>query len=322
MKIGFIGLGIMGGRMSANLLNAGHSLVIFNRTREKAETLLARGAEWAASPAALAPGVDAVFTMLAPPEAVHDAALGNDGFLPHLRPGRMWIDCSTVNPSFSRTMAAEARARGVRFLDAPVTGSKGVAESAELAFWVGGDAADVEACRPLLETMGKKIVHCGGPGTGASLKMVMNQLLGTAMACFAEGLVLGESLGLSRKLLSEALFGAPVVAPFLASKRDRFDRGDFQNADFPLRWLQKDLHLATLTAYESGAAIPLTNVAKELYRLAMREGHGGEDFAAIYGYLAQNHGGQSNGRGADAGLDRPIGAADVALKPASRRDRT
>jgi len=119
--------------------------------------------------------------------------------------------------------------------------------------------------------------------------MVMNQLLGTAMAAFAEGLVLGESLGLSRELLFEAILGGPGAAPFLASKRERIESGNFEPADFPLRWLQKDLHLAAVSAYEAGAAMPLTNVAKEIYRLAIRNGRGSEDFSAIYDYLAHPH---------------------------------
>jgi 3-hydroxyisobutyrate dehydrogenase-like beta-hydroxyacid dehydrogenase len=144
MKIGFIGLGIMGSRMAANLQKRGHSLVVFNRTREKADPLVAEGAKWADSLAALASQVEVIFTMLAHPDAVEEAVLGKDGFLSHLRPGQMWVDCSTVNPSFSRKMAAEAQAQGIRFLDAPVTGSKGQAALAKLTFWVGGEATDLE----------------------------------------------------------------------------------------------------------------------------------------------------------------------------------
>ena len=288
MKIGFIGLGTMGSRMAANLQKHGHSLVVFNRSRGKAEPLLAAGARLADSAAALAPQVDVVFTMLAHPDAVEETALGKDGFLSHVEPGRMWIDCSTVNPSFSRTMAAEAQTRGVRFLGAPVTGSKEAAAQAKLIFWVGGAATDLDACRPLLECMGSRIVHCGGPGMGVSLKMVMNQLLGTELAAFAEGLVLGQSLGLSREVLFEALFNGPAAAPFVAIKRERIEAGNYGQADFALRWLQKDLHLAAVSAYETGVAMPLTNVAKEIYRLAIRDGHGDEDISAIYGYLARN----------------------------------
>src|SRR5258706_14766829 len=128
MKIGFIGLGIMGSLMAANLQKHGHSLVVYNRTREKAEPLVAEGAKCVDSPAALALQVEVIFTMLAHPDAVEEAALGKDGFLRHPVSGRMWVDCSTVNPSFSRKMAAEAKAQGVSFLGAPVTGSKGQAE--------------------------------------------------------------------------------------------------------------------------------------------------------------------------------------------------
>jgi len=288
MKIGFMGLGTMGSRMAANLQKHGHSLVVHNRTRAKAESLLAGGAKWADSPAALAAQVDIVFTMLAYPDAVEEAALGKDGFLSNLESGRMWVDCSTVNPSFSKKMAVEAKARGIRFLGAPVTGSKVPAAEAKLIFWVGGAAADLEACRPLLLCMGNKIVHCGGSGMGVSLKMVMNQLLGTELAAFAEALILGESLGLSREVLFEAIFNGPAAAPFVAVKRQRIETANYAQADFALRWLQKDLHLAAVSAYETGVAMPLTNVAKEIYRLAIREGHGDEDISAIYGYLSRN----------------------------------
>jgi 3-hydroxyisobutyrate dehydrogenase/glyoxylate/succinic semialdehyde reductase len=295
VKIGFIGLGIMGSRMAANLQKRGHSLAVFNRTREKSDALVSAGAKWSDSPASLAAQVEVVFTMLAHPDAVEDAALGGEGFLSRSTSCRMWIDCSTVDPSFSRRMAAEAQARGIAFLGAPVTGSKGQAAAAKLMIWVGGEATDLETCRPLLECMGSTIIHCGGQGMGASLKMVMNQLLGTAMAAFAEGLVFGESLGLSRKVLFDALLGGTAAAPFLASKRERIESGNYGQADFPLRWLQKDLHLAAISAYESGAAMPLTNVAKEIYRLAIREGHGSEDFSAIYDYLTGTQGVKSMG---------------------------
>ena len=277
----------MGSRMAANLQKRGHSMAVYNRTREKAEPLLAQGATWSESPAALAAQAEIVFTMLAHPEAVREAALGPDGFLSRLEPGRLWVDCSTVNPSFSKEMARLAQARGIRFLEAPVTGSKGQAALATLIFWVGGPSVDLEACRPMLEAMGSKIVHCGGPGMGTSLKLVTNQLLGTAMAAFAEGLVLGEALGLSRETLFDNLLGGQAAAPFLKFKRERIEKEDYEPADFPLRWLQKDLHLASVSAYETGTAMPLTNAAKEIYCLAIRNGHGPEDFSAIYDQIAR-----------------------------------
>ena len=281
MKIGFIGLGIMGSRMAANLQKHGHSLVVFNRTRAKAEALLGPCGTFSDSPAKVADQVDLLFTMLADPDAVEQAALRANGFLNHLRPNALWVDCSSVNPSFSKKMAAAAAARQIRFVDAPVTGSAAVAEQGKLVFWVGGGDADLETIRSLLLCMGNKIVHVGGHGMGTSLKMVINLLIGNAMAAFAEGMALGEGLGISREVLFDSLLGMPAVAPFLAAKREKIEGGNY-DPEFPLRWMQKDLHLATVSAYETDVALPVTNVTKEVYRLAMRGGRGTEDFSAIY----------------------------------------
>ena len=288
MKIGFIGLGIMGSRMAANLQKHGYSLVVFNRTRAKAEPLLGPCGTFSDSPAKLAEEVDVLFTMLAHPDAVDQAALGASGFLNHLRPHSIWVDCSSVNPSFSKKMAAEAARREVHFVDAPVTGSAPAATEAKLMFWVGADMADLERIRSLLLCMGNKIVHTGGQGAGTSMKMVINLLLGTGMAAFAEAMGLGQGLGLSQKVLFDSLLGTPAVAPFLASKREKIENGNYE-AEFPLRWMQKDMHLASVSAYESGVAMPLSNAAKELYRLAMREGYATEDFSAVYDYLTAIH---------------------------------
>jgi 3-hydroxyisobutyrate dehydrogenase/glyoxylate/succinic semialdehyde reductase len=284
MKIGFIGLGIMGSRMAANLQKHGYRLVVFNRTRSKAEPLLGPCGTFADSPAKLAEQVDVLFTMLAHPDAVEQAALGPNGFLDHLKPNALWVDCSSVNPSFSKKMAAASAARRIRFVDAPVTGSAPVAADAKLEFWVGADPADLEKIRPLLLCMGNKIVHTGGHGTGTSMKMVVNLLMGNAMASFAEAMALGEGLGLSSKMLFDSLLGTPAVAPFVAAKRGKIENRDYQ-VEFPLRWMQKDMHLATVSAYETGVALLLTNVTKEMYRLAMRDGHDTEDFSAIYEFV-------------------------------------
>jgi 3-hydroxyisobutyrate dehydrogenase/glyoxylate/succinic semialdehyde reductase len=162
MKIGFIGLGIMGSRMAANLQKHRYPLVVFNRTRAKAEPLLGPCGTFADSPAKLAEQVDVLFTMLAHPDAVEQAALGRNGFLDHLKANALWVDCSSVNPSFAKKMAAAAAARKIRFVDAPVTGSAPVAGAAKLIFWVGAEPADLEEIRPLLLCMGDKIVHTGG----------------------------------------------------------------------------------------------------------------------------------------------------------------
>ncbi|PYK35007.1 MAG: NAD(P)-dependent oxidoreductase, partial [Verrucomicrobia bacterium] len=254
----------------------------------KAKPLLGPCGTFADSPAKLSEQVDALFTMLAHPDAVEQAALRASGFLNHLRPNALWVDCSSVNPSFSKKMVAAAAARQVRFVDAPVTGSAEVAVEGKLVFWVGGEDADLETIRPLLLCMGSRIVHVGGHGMGTSMKMVINLLLGTGMAAFAEAMALGKGLGLSSKMLFDSLLGTPAVAPFLASKREKIESRNYE-AEFPLRWMQKDMQLAAASAYESGVAMPLTNTAKELYRLAMRGGHGTEDFSAIYEFATGDH---------------------------------
>jgi len=287
MKIGFVGLGIMGSRMAANLRKHGYALVVFNRTRAKAAPLLQQGATLAESPAELVAQADVIFTMLSQPEAVEQAALGPDGFINHLRANTVWVDCSTVNPSFSKLLATEAARRRVRFLDAPVTGSAPVAADGRLVFWVGGEESDVEKIRPLLLCLGTRIVHVGLNGSGSAMKLVINLLLGTSMASFAEATVLGEGLGLQRSVIFDVLAGMPQVAPFLFSKRKKMENGNYQ-AEFPLIWMQKDLHLASVSAYESGVALPLANLAKEVYCLAMRNGHTNDDFSAVYDYLASN----------------------------------
>jgi 3-hydroxyisobutyrate dehydrogenase-like beta-hydroxyacid dehydrogenase len=284
LKIGFIGLGIMGSRMAANLQAHAYTLIVFNRTRDKAEGLLRRGATWGQTPAAVASEADVIFTMLGNPEAVEAVALGAEGFLHALRPGAIWINTSTVNPSFARRMAAEARTNGVRYLDAPVSGSKDVATRAELLFMVGGDATDLETSRPLLSSMGSRVVHVGEAGLGSALKMVNNLLGAVAMAAFAEGAALGQALGVPRQIIFDTLLGGPMVAPVVGAKRGRIEHEDYE-PDFAMRWIQKDLHLASISGYEAGVAMPVVNVTKELYRLAMREGYADLDYCAIYAFL-------------------------------------
>jgi 3-hydroxyisobutyrate dehydrogenase/glyoxylate/succinic semialdehyde reductase len=284
VKVGFIGLGIMGSRMAANLQAQGYPLVVFNRTRAAADALLRLGAIWRESPAQVAAGIDMLVTMLPHPEAVASAASGADGFLGALRAGSIWINCGTMNPSFARRMAEVARATGVRYLDAPVTGSRDAAAHGELMFLVGGDASDLEACRPLLMCMGDRIVHVGGHGLGSALKMVNNLLGAVAMAAFSEGTALGEALGVPRKTIFDTLIGGPMAAPLLAAKRGKIERADY-DPEFSLQWIQKDLHLASISAYEAGMAMPVVNVTKELYRLAMRHGYADLDYSALYAFV-------------------------------------
>jgi 3-hydroxyisobutyrate dehydrogenase-like beta-hydroxyacid dehydrogenase len=264
LKIGFIGLGIMGSAMAANLLKEGYSLVVYNRTSVKAQSLVGRGAIQAGTPAAVGEQADILFTMLSSPQAVLETAVGEDGFLMSMKKDSLWVDCSTVNPSFSRQMANRADKLGVSFLDAPVFGSRIAAEKGELTFYVGGRAEDVENIRPLLEVMGKCVEHIGDQGMGASIKICFNLILGQAMLGLSEAIHLGESLGLPRAVLLESLLNAPVTAPTLLGKRSKIESGSF-DPDFYLQWMRKDLQLAAQTGYEQNVPLPITNVAKELY---------------------------------------------------------
>lgn len=284
MRVGFIGLGIMGRRMAANLLDADHDLVVWNRNPERMEPLVAAGATGADSPAGVAGQVGILFTMLAHPEAVVETAFGEEGFLNHLPDGALWADCSTVNPSFSREIAREAAERGVRYVDSPVAGTKGPAEEGTLIFLVGGDEDDVAACRPFFEVMGRRTVHLGRVSMGVSMKMVVNLLLGQAMAAFSEAMALGQALGFSQETLLDFLVGGAVTAPFIAGKRQRIESGEFEPA-FPLKWMLKDLHLAGQTAYEQDVAVPLTATVEQLYTLAAHRGLDDDDFSAIYAFL-------------------------------------
>lgn len=286
MKIGFIGLGIMGSRMAVNLLAGGVDLIVFNRTQEKAKPLAEKGAQIANSMSDFAQ-VDILFTMLAHPEAITAVSLGADGFLNQLQPGALWVDCSTVTPSFSRQMAVAAAARHVHFLDAPVAGTKPQAANKELVFLVGGSAEDVQKATPYFNMMGQRIAHVGTQGMGSSLKVVVNALLAGSMALFAEMMALGQSLGLAQEMLLNVLVGGPVVPPFMAMKRPFIEQTRYDDPDFPLQWMHKDLHMAAIAAYETAVPTPIMQSAKELYAQAMQAGYGEQDFAAVYQFVNQ-----------------------------------
>ena len=285
MNVSFIGTGIMGSRMAANLLGAGQPLTVYNRTAAKADELVAKGATRADSIAAAARGADVVVTMLSEPRAVKTVA---EILWTNLADNALWMNCSTVNPSFAAEMSAETKRRGFRYLDAPVAGSKAAAGGAQLVFFLGGDAADVAEVKPLTDAMGQKVVHLGAAGQGSALKVVVNQQLAVAMASFAEGVALGESLGLPRELVVNVLLNGPLVPAFMGAKREAIMSDDYtSDVHFPLQWMQKDLEMATHSAYESGATMPVSSAAKESYRAAMRRGLAEADFAAIFDYYTR-----------------------------------
>ncbi|MCF8303548.1 MAG: NAD(P)-dependent oxidoreductase [Bacteroidales bacterium] len=285
MKIGFIGLGIMGSRMAENLLKSGYELNIYNRTESKAKALIDQGAIWKDTPAEVAKSSEVLITMLANPEAVENTAFSENGFINHFE-NKLWMDSSTVNPTFTKKMVKEANLRNIRFVDAPVAGSLKPAQEGNLIFLVGGDKQDVNDLTPLMEIMGKKIVHAGQNSTGTSLKMVVNLMLAQSMLAFSEAVHLGTNLGIDRKFLMEFLANAAVTAPFLSGKVHKIADEDYFT-EFPLKWMQKDLQLVAQSAYETETALPSGNVAKELYQLAKSKGLADEDFSAIFKLLGK-----------------------------------
>ncbi|MEM6768962.1 MAG: NAD(P)-dependent oxidoreductase [Bacteroidota bacterium] len=285
MKVTFIGLGIMGSRMAANLLKQGTELTVWNRTLAAANIPELQGATVADSIQGAVAGAEVVFSMLSTPEAVATCFFGKTGALAKMDQGAMWVDCSTVNPAFSRRAAQEANTAKVRFIDAPVAGSKPQAEAAQLAFFLGADSATFAPIRHCLEAMGTKIIPFGTAGQGSAFKMVVNMMLAQSMVVFSEAVLLGERLGIDREFLLNTIPKLPVIAPFTAFKADAIRHDDYA-VNFPLELLLKDLHLATTSAYAVGQPLPLANLTKELYAAANRAGLGREDFAAVFRQLA------------------------------------
>ena len=288
MKIGFIGLGLMGSRMAKNLVKNNYELIVYNRTKEKAKELVELGAEFAESAKYVGKNCDVVFTMLSNPDAVSNMALGADGFLSNMKQKSIWVDCSTVNPSFSVTVSRIAKGMDVRFVDAPVAGTIYPAEKGELVFIVGGEKKDVEEINPFLEKMGKKMIHVGENGKGTSLKIVLNLLLGNAMAAFSEAMALGEAMGISKDILLSTIIGGPLAAPFLNGKKEKILTGEFYT-EFPLELMHKDLQLASVTGFENNVSLMLTNISKEIFGSAKSSGLSKEDYSAVYKYLADKN---------------------------------
>lgn len=289
MKVAFIGLGIMGSRMAKNLLKNGVKLTVYNRDSTKMKPFIELGAATASTARECVRDADVVFTMLSTPEVVRKVAFNDKtGFVEAMKPGAVWVDSTTVNPSFSQQCHEKSAKFGINFVDAPVAGSLQPAENAELVFLVGASNENLQKISPLLSYMGKKTIHAGTLGMGASLKMLVNMMLGESMLIFAETAKLGQALGFSEDFLLDTLPAFPVIAPFVKAKAERIKSGNYE-AEFPLEWIQKDLHLASLSAYENESAIPYANLAKEIFAAAKAEGMHREDFSAIYKFLNKKH---------------------------------
>lgn len=284
MKTAFIGLGIMGSRMAARLLDAGQDVTVWNRSAGKTNDLVKKGAKAASSLSEAVDKADIVLTMLPDPGVVEKIATGKEGFLNWMQKGALWINTSTVNPSFAEEMDAEAASCGVRYLDAPVSGSKMPAEKGELIFLAGGEKEDVEKAMPLFEAMGKNTIHLGKAGMGSKMKLVINLMLAQSMLAFSEAVSLGVASGLDEKQLLGLLPDLPVSPAFLKLKRPKLESGNYET-EFSLKWIHKDLHLLSQTAYENGKSLPLASLCKDLYGLAKERGMGEDDFSVIYEFV-------------------------------------
>lgn len=284
MKITFIGLGIMGSKMASNLAKNHVELTVYNRTKKEIQGLDGPNVTVADSPQNAVKDADIVFSMLSTPQVVEEVFFGDNGALKSMKENAIWADSTTVNPSFSLRASEEAKLNNVRFLDAPVSGSKGPATNAELVFLIGGAKETLKEIEPYLNMMGNKILHIGKVGQGASFKMLVNMTMAQSILIFSEAVLLGEKMGISRDFLLDVLPNLPVTAPATKAKAEAI-RNDDYDVQFPLEWMHKDLHLATLTAYENNQPLYLANLAKELYAEANKSGMGRLDMSAIFKYL-------------------------------------
>ena len=279
MKITFIGLGIMGSRMASHLLKEGIELTVYNRSNGPAKALEAFGARAAKSVEEAVRDAEIVFSMLSKPEVVEKLMI--EQALPSMKSGTIWIDCSTVNPSFTQKAHQKAEEFSIRYLEAPVAGTKPQAEAGELVFFVGGDTATLNDIQECLQYMGSKVMHLGAVSKGASFKMLINMMLGMSMVAFSESVKLGEALGFDVNMLLNLIPNLPVSAPFLKMKAEMMKEDDYET-QFPLELLYKDLHLAMVTASEKELSLPFTNTAKEVYSEGVEGGLGRKDMIAIH----------------------------------------
>jgi 3-hydroxyisobutyrate dehydrogenase len=270
VRVGFIGLGHMGGPMSANILAAGHDLVVHDVRAEAAAGLLAAGAAWAGSPRETGAGRDVVITMLPTPRHVADVLLGQDGLLDGLAPGAVWVDMSTSVPEVAERVMAVAGPRQVAVVDAPVSGMAAGAKAGSLQIFVGGAAADYQRIRPLLEAMGDpgRILHVGGNGAGYTVKLMINLLWFGHLAATAEVLTVGVRAGVDLAMLRRCLLASPAASNFL--ERDVLsvlERGDYDDS-FALALACKDLGLAVDLARQAGVPAEVSAHVEQIYRRA------------------------------------------------------
>lgn len=278
--VGFIGLGIMGRPMARNLMKAGYSLVVHNRTASKQAELVAEGAVGAASPKEVATKVDYMVTMVNDSPDVERVVAGPGGVLEGVRKGALLIDMSTISPGVTRRLAAQLKERGASMLDAPVSGGDVGAIQGTLSIMVGGSAADFERGKPILEAMGKKITHLGDVGAGQLTKAANQIIVAAVIAGVSEALVLTTKGGVPAEKVMDALGGGLAGNRLMEVKREKFLTHKF-TAGFRSELHHKDLGIALAAARESGIAMPITALLDQFFHAMMRKGWGGEDDTAL-----------------------------------------
>ena len=286
-KIGFIGLGNMGGPMACNLLKVQYEVAVYDIVPSLLESISEQGGIACKSAAEVLCGADLVISMLPASQHVESLYLGDEGIMPLIDTSSVVIDCSTISPASSNKVSAAAQARGIAMLDAPVSGGVGGAVAGSLTFIVGGTEADLEKVRPILEIMGNNIFHAGAAGAGQVAKICNNMLLSVLMTGTAEALQLGVNNGLDAKVLSEIMrkssggnWALEVYNPY-PGVMDNVPAGNDYQGGFLVDLMIKDLGLAMESALATDSSIPLGALARNLYRLHGSKGAGRKDFSSI-----------------------------------------
>ena len=279
-RVGFIGLGLMGRPMGLNLLKAGFPLTVWNRTRARTEPLAAAGAAVASAPKEVATRSDVVITIVSDPPALESVLWGAEGALGSMARGSLLIDSSTVSPALARRVAADCSARGIEFLDAPVTGGTWGAEKGELVFMIGGKSETLERARPVFEAMGKRFFHLGENGAGQTVKLAMNLILALQVQALSEALALVAGSGIAGQKLVEVMQSSMARAPVLDVKAPVILEKKYAPS-FPLRLMHKDMSLALELGNQTGVALPAAAAAREVYNYVLGAAKEDLDYAAV-----------------------------------------
>lgn len=285
-KLGFVGLGAMGGRVVKRLLEAGYSVTGYNRTRGRAQWLLDAGMHWGETPRAVVEASDVIFTMVTDTKALSSVTEGEQGILAGLKPGNVFIDMSTVNPAISKQLAERVAATGARMLDVPVSGSVITLEQGNLSLMVGGEQAVFEQVKPILLAIGPKITHMGANGQAVLMKIAINLNLQVQMLGLCEGLTLAEKGGIPRELALEAMLNSAIASPML-KYRAPFILQMPAEAWFNVNMMQKDMLLALEMGRELDVPLPLVASSNEYLTAARALGLEQQDFAVVYKVLAK-----------------------------------